>query len=182
MPLNTEKVWQQYSQSLRSFLHSKISDPHDVEDLLQEILIKTHRNMGNLRASDKLKPWLFQLASNTVIDFYRKRGKERSIDASSLWYEEDEAQTQEQLSDCVLPFIDALPADTAQLLKAIDIEGQPQKECAEALGISYSTLKSRVQRGRMKLRGLFEQCCNLELDKQGHVIEYHPRGNRCNGC
>ncbi|WP_370276883.1 RNA polymerase sigma factor SigZ [Pontibacterium sp.] len=180
--MNTEKVWQQYGHSLRAFLHSKISDPHEVEDLLQEILIKTHRNMGSLRASDKLKPWLFQLANNTVIDFYRKRGKDRSIDPEVLWYDEDEPQVQEQLSDCVLPFIDALPAETAQLLKAIDIEGRSQKEYAEEKGISYSTVKSRVQRGRLKLRVLFEQCCHMDLDRQGRVIEYRARTGQCDNC
>ena len=180
--MNTEKVWQQYSQSLRAFLHSKISDPHDVEDLLQEILIKTHRTMGSLRASDKLKPWLFQLANNTVIDFYRKRGKDRTIDPDVLCYGEDTPLAQEQLSGCVLPFIDALPSETASLLKAIDIEGRSQKEYAAELGISYSTLKSRVQRGRLKLRELFEQCCHMDLDRQGRVIEYRARSGRCDNC
>ena len=82
----------------------------------------------------------------------------------------------------MLPFIDALPSETASLLKAIDIEGRSQKEYAAELGISYSTLKSRVQRGRLKLRELFEQCCHMDLDRQGRVIEYRTRTGQCDNC
>jgi len=180
--LNIEDVWQAYSNRLRMMLRSKISDPDDVEDLLQEILIKTHRNIGALRAQDKLKPWLFQLANNTVIDFYRKRGAARDAEPVDLWYEHSEPDVEQQLSECVVPFVRTLPQKTADLLLAVDIEGRSQKEYAAELGVSYSTLKSRVQRGRLKLREAFEQCCHLELDRQGRVVEYRRKQKACGGC
>lgn len=180
--MNIEDVWQAYSNSLRVMLRSKISDPDDVEDLLQEILIKTHRNIGTLRAQDKLKPWLFQMANHTVIDFYRKRGKAQSIDADDLWYAQDQPDVEQQLSDCILPFVQSLPPKTAALLQAIDIEGRSQKDYAAELGMSYSALKSRVQRGRLKLRETFEQCFHLELDRQGRVVEYRVKPGQCGGC
>jgi len=173
-------IWQQYSRNLRGLLMAKISDPHDVDDLLQEVMIKTHQSIGSLQSKDKLKPWLFRIANNTVIDFYRKRGREIRVEEDDLWYGEEEVAL--NMSDCVLPFIDALPQETAQLLKAIDIEGRSQKEFAAELGISYSTLKSRVQRGRVQLRALFEDCCHLEFDRQGNVVDYVSRTGSCRDC
>ena len=66
-----------------------------------------------------------------------------------------------------LLFIDALPEESARLLKAIDIEGESQREYAERVGIKYSTLKSQVKKGRGELRNAFEKCCKLSLDSSG---------------
>jgi len=180
--LSIESIWQQYSGSLKAFLRSKISNPDDVEDLLQEVLIKTHNSIGTLRSQEKLKPWIFQLANNAIIDFYRKRRSVKEVEEEDLWYGDDEEIIQQQLSECILPFINALPPETARLLKAIDIEGRSQKSYAVESGISYSTLKSRVQRGRTQLRGLFEDCCHLELDRFGNVLGYQGKTGFCKKC
>ena len=181
--MNLENIWQDYSTSLRSFLHSKVSNDADVEDLLQEVLIKTHQNLDTVASSEKIKPWLFQITNNTIIDFYRKKGRAKDISAADLWYAEDDDVVVEQaLAQCVEPFIRALPKKTADLLLAIDIEGQSQKDYAEKAGISYSTLKSQVQRGRAKLRVLFDECCSLSLDKHGNVMEFQAKKGGCDSC
>ncbi|MCJ8272648.1 MAG: RNA polymerase sigma factor SigZ, partial [Psychrosphaera sp.] len=72
--MNLETLWLAYQSNLKAFLHKNVSNPNDVEDLLQEILIKTHQNLGQLKDSKKVKSWLFQIANHTIIDFYRKRG------------------------------------------------------------------------------------------------------------
>lgn len=43
------------------------------------------------------------------------------------------------------------------------------------LGISVPGVKSRVQRGRAKLRRMFGECCQLELDVRRRVVSYHCR-------
>ena len=87
------------------------------------------------------------------------------------------------LSLCIEPFIQALPEQTASLLLAFDIKGQSQKALAGEQNVSYSTIKSRVQKSRGDLKNLFEQCCNLSLDKQGNVIdcELKPESG-CGNC
>lgn len=178
--MNIEIIWQQYRSKLHAFLNSKVSNSADVEDLLQEILLKSHTKLATLKDQDKLKPWLYQLANHTVIDFYRKRG--RSVNDEDLWYFDGEEDQQHPLSGCILPFIQALPEDSAQLLLAIDIEGHSQKEYAERHNMTYSTLKSRVQRARGQLRGLFDNCCQFELDRNGNVAGYKRKENQCGKC
>lgn len=80
------------------------------------------------------------------------------------------------------PFISALPPAKARLLTVVDLEGQSQKDYAAQNGISYSTLKSRVQSARDDLRGLFDDCCNLTLDARGSVAEVQPKSGRCKNC
>ena len=180
--MNLESIWQEYSTSLRGFLYSRVSNDADVEDLLQEVLIKTHQNLDTVKSSEKIKPWLFQITNNTINDFYRKKGRSKDISAADLWYADDDVVVEQALAQCVEPFIRALPKKSADLLLAIDIEGQSQKDYAEKAGISYSTIKSQVQRGRAKLRTLFDDCCSLTLDKHGNVVEFQSKSGGCESC
>ena len=186
--LSLEQVWAEYQQALKAFLYSKVSQPDDVDDLLQEILLKTYQNLETVKDSDSIKAWLFQLANRTIIDFYRKRARDqryRSIDAEELWFAELDQNTEfkQQLAQCIEPFIQALPEKNASLLLAVDIEGQSQKELALSQNKSYSTIKSQVQRSREELKKLFEECCYLSLDKNGSVIDCDLKPDRsCDSC
>ncbi len=186
--LNLEQVWAEYQQTLKAFLHSKVSNTADVEDLLQEILIKTFQNLHKVQDASSVKSWLFQLANNTIIDFYRKHARQQrdsKVDADDLWFADldHNEEFKQKLSLCIEPFIQALPEQSASLLLAVDIKGQSQKALAEEQNVSYSTIKSRVQKSRGDLKNLFEQCCNLSLDKQGNVIdcELKPESG-CGNC
>ncbi|CAH6895330.1 RNA polymerase sigma factor SigZ [Vibrio chagasii] len=186
--LDLEQVWAEYQQTLKVFLHSKVSNSADVDDLLQEILIKTFQNLHKVQDASSVKSWLFQLANNTIIDFYRKHARQQrdsKIDADDLWFADldHNEEFKQNLSLCIEPFIQALPEQSAALLLAVDIKGQSQKALAEEQNVSYSTIKSRVQKSRGDLKNLFEQCCNLSLDKQGNVIdcELKPESG-CGNC
>ena len=87
-----------------------------------------------------------------------------------------------RLNDVSNSFIAALPPRTADLLTAIDIQGQSQKAYAESRGMSYSTLKSQVQSGRAALRSIFENCCHLTLDVYGNVSDYRSKSDGCDNC
>ncbi|ELR66883.1 RNA polymerase sigma factor SigZ [Photobacterium marinum] len=180
--MNIEFVWKEYQAAIRAFLHSRVSDADDVDDLLQDILIKTYQNLHAIKEQDSIKSWLFQVSSNAIIDFYRDKAKTRGLSSDDLWYEQKDSDIKDALSPCLLPFIQALPADVSELISAIDVHGLSQKEYAEKQGISYSTLKSRVQKGRMLLRKSFEDCCHLSLDQHGNVIDCDLKSNSCNKC
>ncbi len=185
-PLNLEQVWQEYENALGAFLRSKVSNVDDVEDLLQEVLIKTYQNLQSVNDASSVKAWLFQLANRTIIDFYRKRARidrDKNISADELWFEQDDdVSIEQEMSQCIEPFIRALPKESSELLMSIDLKGESQKSIAEAQNISYSTLKSRVQKSRQQLKGLFSQCCDLTLDNHGSVIDCEQKPGQCNSC
>ncbi len=163
--MNIDTIWKTYQASLRGFLVSKISIQEDADDLLQEILIKTYQNLPSLQSEKKLKAWLFQIAKRTIIDFYRQKATEQIPQANELWYEDNE-KNQHELAKCITPFIQSLPDKDRDLLLAIEIYGQSQKEYAEQYGIPYSTLKSRVLKSRQALKALFQQCCQIQREHQ----------------
>ena len=182
--MKNEEIWTNYRARIKGFLHSKISNEADVEDLLQEISIKVFTGLQSLNDESKLQSWLFQTAHRTIIDHYRRQAKGRNLIEDDLWYGEDlkEAGALNELERCVEPFLSALPAETAQMLRAIDIDGVKQKDYAEAQGLSYSTWKSRVQKGRQELRAVFEDCCHLSLDAQGNIMDYQSKSGSCEKC
>jgi hypothetical protein len=55
------------------------------------------------------------------------------------------------------------------------LEGMTMREAAEAMAISVSGMKSRVQRGRAQLRELLEACCAIAVDARGKVTDVVPR-------
>ncbi len=180
--MSIEIIWQEYRISLKRFLQSRVSNPADVDELLQDILLKSYRSLATLDSQDSIKSWVFQIAHNVIVDFYRKKGKANNIKADDLWYEEESPDIKQDLIGCIAPFINGLPADMAELLTEIDLNNVKQKDYAASKGISYSTLKSRVQKGRAQLRSLFEDCCHLSLDKDGNIIDYQQKENNCNRC
>ena len=57
-----------------------------------------------------------------------------------------------------------------------DIEGLTRAEAADRLGLSVSGMKSRVQRGRAKLKQALLRCCAVETDRWGTVLDYREHG------
>lgn len=180
--MNLEAIWAEYRTGLKRFLTSKVSNSHDVEDLLQDILIKTHDKFDQIKSEDSIQSWLYQVANRTIIDFYRKNGRQQELAEEDLWFSEPESDVKQELSHCVDPFVKALSHESADLLMAIDLNGESQKAYAESLGISYSTLKSRVQKARGELKDVFEDCCHMTLDTQGNLMDYDHKPDSCHKC
>lgn len=180
--MKIEAIWFEYQSSLKAFLLKNVSNADDVDDLLQEIMLKTHQNLHRIEDVNKLKSWLFQVANRAIIDFYRTRAKKDNVNADDLWHENIEASLYQQMTHCVHPFIQALPEEEAMLLTAIEIEGLSQKEYAQQIGVPYSTLKSRVQKGRKLLLEVFNQCCNFSVNEQGELVDVHTKTRSCSKC
>ena len=171
---NIEILWQKFHKELKGFILSSVRDNDAANDILQEVFIKINENIHSLKDEKKLTQWIYQITRNAIIDYYRRTRQIETLD----YIIEEEAPIKEahiKLSCCVLPFINQLAAPDREVLVLTDIEKLGQKELAVQFGISYSGAKSRVQRAREKLKDLFEQCCSIEYDKYGTVIDYFKK-------
>ena len=80
-----------------------------------------------------------------------------------------------ELAPCLTPFVARLDEPYRSALELTDVQGFTQHEAARIAGISFSGMKSRVQRGRTRLRAMMVRCCEVELDTRGVVIDYVVR-------
>lgn len=177
-----ETIWAQYKSHLERFLHSKINQPEDVEDILQDVLLKTHLHLKDLDQQESLQAWLFKIARHAVIDHYRHKGRADEGMTPIGWLEDAETNIKSELSHCIEPFLNQLDDTSAAWLRAIDLEGGSQKACAKKLGLPYSTFKSKLQKSRYELKKSFDRCCRYELDQQGNLMAYDRKSKGCDGC
>lgn len=179
--MNFEQIWRDYRIALKSYLVRRIDQPDEVEDLLQDILMKSYLKLESLESADSLKPWLYKIAHNSVIDYYRKNKPEFTNELDDIFVEES-SDVHSELIDCIRPFIQALPQENADLLMAVDINKESQKDLAEQLDISYSTLKSRVQKSRQLLKKSYDDCCHFSYDQQGNLMDYERKACEKESC
>jgi RNA polymerase sigma-70 factor, ECF subfamily len=77
-----------------------------------------------------------------------------------------------QAATCASRFVRELPQPYREALEMTDLEGLSQRDVADRLGMSHSGLRTRVQRGRERLRELVSECCTVELDVRSRVVDF----------
>jgi RNA polymerase sigma-70 factor (ECF subfamily) len=179
--LDTTTIWHQFSAPLRQFIANRVAQPQDTDDILQEVFIKIHRNLDNLASETRLSSWLYRIARNAVIDYYRQRQSMEELPDQPLELTEPDHPHQD-LAACLKPMIDNLPEKYRQALWLTEFEGLSQKALSEQLGLSFSGAKSRVQRGRAQVQAMLAACCHLEFDRTGTVLDHQPKAASCTVC
>jgi RNA polymerase sigma-70 factor (ECF subfamily) len=184
--LYTQHIWDEFSGKLQSFIFSRVSNQFDADDILQDVFRKIHDNIDSVADNAKIQSWLFRVAQNTIIDHYRFKAKNNflSIDDNQdvVVSPEEEGNLNETVASWLNAMISDLPDKYREAIALTEVEGLPQKALAERLGISLSGAKSRVQRGREKLKEMLLDCCHLEFDRLGNVIDYTRNDSCCSKC
>jgi RNA polymerase sigma-70 factor, ECF subfamily len=167
------RFWRERRADLRRFVSRRVADRHEVDDIVQDVLVRAHESMHQLESPDRLPAWLARIAANRIVDHYRARRPfdELPDDLSAAEPEEDAVQA---LAPCLPAMVDLLPATYRDALRLAELEGLPQREVAQRLGLSLSGAKSRVQRGREQLRHLVEACCRVVL-AGSTIVDFESR-------
>ncbi|OBT07882.1 RNA polymerase subunit sigma [Vibrio sp. UCD-FRSSP16_10] len=168
--------WSVHKEQLRSYIIKQTGDLDLVDDILQDVYIKASQNIGQLETKDKLQNWLYRITHNTIMDFYRTQPKyEELIDEHAAEEEtSSEMANLQSLAQCLRPMFDCLPEKYRQVMTLSELDGLSQQAVADQLGLSLSATKSRVQRGRLKLKEILMDCCTIEVGGGG-IVDYHPR-------
>lgn len=181
--INSEmnRIWSTFRSELLHFIKAKVNNQMDAEDILQEVFIKIYKHIDDVQDDSKLKPWLYKITKNTIIDFYRKR-KSPTVPIETFENIMGDDEESENMSDeiivCLRIFLDKLPEKYKSPLEMYAFKGMKHRDISEALDISLSGSKTRVQRGREKLREVLSECCHIEFDVYGNVVDYEKKTNQ----
>ena len=176
----TRDSWQIVGQKLGAYIARRLP-AQEVDDVLQDVLLRIHRNVQYLSDDSRFGPWVYSVARNAVIDRLRRKAIPTAdgIDPDTLPGTEEQ-ESERALLNCVTPFVARLPETYRHALTLVELQGLSQADAARIAGVSLSGMKSRIQRGRRLMREMFEECCNLTIDARGKVLEADKR--RSSGC
>jgi len=182
-----EAVWREHRGVLKSFILKRVRGAPEAEDILHDVFLKMLAGLGSVQRMDNLRAWLFTVARNAVTDHFRGKRPTQELPEDLAGDPADHRQegTNGQLEDvgaCLSPMIAALPEKLRLALVLADLEGLKQREVAQRLGISLAAVKSRVLRGRLLVRRMIEDCCHLELDARGSIMDYTVKPKGCPQC
>ena len=174
--MNFWEIYEVHYRPVRRFISRMVRDEWAADDLTQDTFLKVQEKLSGLRDSSKLRPWIFQIARNRCLDYFRSRsgqdtnqGTIQGLKASI----EPIAQVQleqHQMSRCVQDKIHLLPEPLRVVLVLFDTMELSHQEIADILGIRAGNVKVRLHRARNALKEILERDCNFEHDERNVMV------------
>lgn len=166
----------------------------DAEDLVAEALTKAWQKLSSLKQRERLRPWLFQILTNTFLSQYRTSRRrpevenygadgadfslfERLHQPILLWWGNPEQEfLATLLREDLAQALDQLPEPYHTVVVLVDVQGLRYHEVAEALEVPVGTIRSRLARGRSHLqRELWQNARDAGLRTASGPDEGEPR-------
>lgn len=178
--------------------------PSDAEDLVQDAFVKAYRFYDRFEPGTNMKAWLFRILTNTFINKYRRKVRERNVlegkDAEPVGEGVMSRAAMRTLTDPVSEAqrrivtgeiqeaLDALPEDYRVMILLADVEELSYKEIAEVVGCPIGTVMSRLHRARKKMqKRLLAQAIELGIVDESAAgpepisLEAYRRTKEANG-
>ena len=171
---------------LYNYIAVRVNNSDDAADILQEVFIKISVKINSLADGEKLKSWIFAITRNAIIDYYRKNANSKRTDMTDKIINEVKNENDEDatkgLDKCLKGFIQQLPEEYRDIIIDSEIKGIKQKDLAVKYDLAYPSVRSRVQRGRIRLKEMLLNCCKIEADSRGNILEAASKNNCGNDC
>lgn len=136
-------------------------EPEDRKDLTQEIVYQIWKSFANYNSEFKYSTWIYRIALNVAISFYRKSIR---ISANTTYPGDDmekissgvesNEETESNIS-LLHEFIDGLD-ELNKALMILYLDDKSYKEMSEILGISETNVATKISRIKIKLKEQFE--------------------------
>jgi len=155
------------------FLEHRVGSRADAEDLLQTAFLRLVAQKDSLRDEEKLVPWFYQLLRNLMVDHYRHRRALSRLESSVTAEAEAEADVMTASADealfnavctCVDSMISALRPEHAELVRRVELGGEPLSRVAGDLRITPNNASVRLHRARRALREALQDSCGACAD------------------
>lgn len=159
-----EEIVHRYKDQLINFIYHFLGDRIDAEDVTQETFLRVYRNKHLYRNIAKFSTWIYTIASNLARTELRRRRRRKLLSLSQMGFEDrdydlpDSMQGPDGILDSKLKEkviraeIDKLPVRFREAVVLRDIEEFSYEEISQILKIPIGTVKSRVNRGRLRLQ------------------------------
>ena len=173
-------IWERLHEDLFGFIRRRVPDDATAEDLLQDVFLRIEERIDQLSDQDRVLGWVYRIARNRITDYHRAhRPSSPLLSEPEAEQPDDDRRANQVIGAWLMAMIEQLPEPYRETMRLVEIDGLSQTEVAKQLGISVSGAKSRVQRGRAKLREMLHRCCDVERDRRGNIIAVEGRRDCC---
>ncbi len=166
-----EKLIKEHKKYAYNIALKILKNKEDAEDISQEALVKVYQNIKSFNMNSSFKTWMYKIVFNTCIDFKRKKRLKTSSLDEPIHYgyddipkqvEDNKKNPEKLLSEklnkqLVNKSINMMDDDFKNVIILRDIQGFKYKEISKILGCNEGTVKSRISRGREKLKEIIIQ-------------------------
>lgn len=152
-----EYIVRTFSRRIYNMAYQITMNPAEAEDLTQEIFLKLYTSLNKYTLGSNFKLWLYRLAKNHIIDWYRKKKyinskmEEMEKDILLESFQDSLKDSVEELKSKVRKAIESLDIQFKLPIILRDLQGLSYEEISNILDIPVGTVKSRINRGRLLL-------------------------------
>lgn len=161
--INFMAVVQTYKGIIYKVANSYCKSVEDREDLVQEIIIQLWRSFENYNAKYEYSTWIYKIALNVAISFYRKESKRQgltnNISEAMFFFEENFNKSMEEEINLLQKFIQELK-ELDRALMLLYLDEKSYKEISEIIGITETNVATKINRIKKILKLKFEQVNN----------------------
>lgn len=148
-----------HKDKVRNIIYITMNNSALVDDIAQEVFITVYKNLKHFRFESQFTTWLYRITVNRCKDYLRRINVRKIFSPIEDGYEVSEYSTpveNNDISKIVMDAISKLPAKLRMPLILKDIEGFSYQEISETLKCEMGTVKSRIFRGREKLKEILQ--------------------------
>ncbi|MEM8923268.1 MAG: sigma-70 family RNA polymerase sigma factor [Actinomycetota bacterium] len=153
-----EEVAEQHGRFLYNLAYRLCGNHQDAQDLVQEVLLRVRRGLRNYKPGN-LEGWLSRITTNTFLDRVRKQKRRPTVplpddpDRVIAGSPDVDAELAARgLPDDLQQLLGELPPDYRAAVVLADVIGYSYEEIAGILDVPIGTVRSRIHRGRGRLR------------------------------
>lgn len=155
-----QKILQDYKALVFKVAQLYTTNTNDRNDLLQEIAIQLYQAMPKYNHSVKLSTWIYRIALNVSISYLRKEQTRSKINQPllhehTLEIEPDTSAKKQQIQLLYQAVSQLKEIDKAIIILYLD--GEPQAEIAQILGLSVSNVSTKINRIKEQLKTIMKQ-------------------------
>ena len=159
-------IFERHERMLSQVIGRYLDKPEDIEECLQDTLVRMYRALPKFRRECKLSSWLYQIATFTAINYFRSKTHRyhfdpvEAIPETAVQSPQPEAITQLERRDLrhwINNALNLLQDKDAEVLRQFYLMERSIDEICQCTGLTESNIKTRLSRARIRLREVVEQ-------------------------
>ncbi len=159
-----EELVYRYKNQLYNYVYRFVNNRNDAEDIVQETFLRVYKNKHYYKEIAKFSTWIYTIAGNLARTELRQKKRRNQLSLSNMLKDDKEYEIPDKspapdkivdnniTGDIVQNFINNLQPRFKEVIILRDIKGFSYEEICKMLDVPIGTVKSRVNRGRLKLQ------------------------------